>query len=67
MLGANERRYAVLGTMVNQKLQTVGCTQPVRRRKNGQEMTITNTRGPTRVKMLGANALLGAKALKWQR
>ena len=67
MLGANERRYAVLGATVNQKLQTVGCTQPVRHRKNRREMTITNTRGHTRVKMLGANALLGAKALKWQR
>ena len=67
MLGANERRYAVLGAMVNQKLQTVGRTQPVRRQKIGWEMTITNTRGHTRVKMLGANALLGTKALKWQR
>ena len=54
----------MLGAIVNQKLQTVGCTQPVRCLKNGQEMTITNTGGHTRVKMLGANALLGAKALK---
>ena len=67
MLGANERRYAVLGATVNQKLQTVGRTQPVRHKKDGWEMTITNTRGHTRVKMLGTNALLGAKALKWQR
>ena len=67
MLGTNERRYVVLGTRVNQKLQTVWRTQPVRRQKNRWEMTITNTRGHTRVKMLGANALLGAKALKWQR
>ena len=67
MLGSNERCYPVLGTTVNQKLQTVRHTQPVRHQKNGQEMTTTNIRGHTRVKMLGMNALLGAKALKWQR
>ena len=67
MLGPNERRYVVLGATVNQKLQTVACTQPVRCWKNWWEMTITNTRGHSRVKMLGANALLGTKALKWQR